>query len=63
LTTISLIDPSLLATLSAALLAATSCGQLKVPGASSTTSAGTAQARDDPREALKKAFTAQLAVR
>ena len=47
----------------AALLAATSCGPLKVPGASSTTSAGPAQASDDPREALKKAFTAQLAAR
>ena len=47
----------------AALLAATSCGQLKVPGASSTTSSGPAQASDDPRETLKKAFTAQLAAK
>ena len=42
---------------------ATSCGQLKVPGASSTTSSGPGQASADPREALKKAFTAQLAAR
>src|SRR5437763_3460431 len=47
--------------LSAALLAVTSCGGLKVPGASSTTSSGPGQASADPREALKKAFTAQLA--
>ena len=47
----------------AALLAATACAQLKVPGASSTTSSGSMQASDDPREALKKAFTAQLAAR
>jgi outer membrane lipoprotein-sorting protein len=45
----------------AALLATTSCGQVKVPGASSATSSGPAQASDDPREALKKAFTAQRA--
>ncbi len=47
----------------AALLAATSCGQLKVPGANSTTSSGPVQASADPREALKKAFTAQLAAK
>jgi len=47
----------------AVLLAATSCGQLKVPGASSTTSSGPGQASTDPREALKKAFTAQLAAK
>lgn len=46
-----------------ALLMSASCGQLKVPGASSTTSSGSAKASDDPREALKKAFTAQLAAR
>ncbi len=46
-----------------ALLAATSCGQLKVPGASSTTSSDPVPASADPREALKKAFTAQLAAR
>ena len=42
---------------------ATSCGGLKVPGASSTTSSSPVQASGDPREALKKAFTAQLAAR
>ena len=42
---------------------ATSCGQLKVPGAGSTTSSGPGQASADPREALRKAFTAQLAAR
>jgi outer membrane lipoprotein-sorting protein len=47
----------------AALLATTSCGQLKIPGASSATSSGPVQASDDPREALKKAFTAQRAAR
>ena len=47
----------------AALLATTSCGGLKVPGANSSTSSGAAQASADPREALKKAFTAQLAAR
>jgi hypothetical protein len=46
-----------------ALLMATSCGQLKGSGANSTTSAGPVGASDDPREALKKAFTAQLAAR
>src|ERR1700730_12136412 len=45
------------------LLVSTSCGGLKVPGASSTTSSGPMQASTDPREALKKAFTAQLAAR
>ena len=47
----------------AALLAATSCSQLKVPGASSAKSSGPLQPIDDPREALKKAFTEQLAAR
>jgi hypothetical protein len=46
-----------------ALLAATSCGGLKVSSASGTTSSGSVAAGDDPREALKKAFTAQLAAR
>jgi outer membrane lipoprotein-sorting protein len=45
------------------LLVSTSCSGLKLPGASSTTSAGPVQAGADPREALKKAFTAQLAAR
>lgn len=46
-----------------ALLAAISCSQLKLPGANSTTSSGPARASSDPLEALKKAFTAQLAAR
>ncbi len=47
----------------ATLLAATSCGGLKVPGANSATTSGPVRATADPREALKKAFTAQLAAR
>jgi hypothetical protein len=46
-----------------ALLAAISCGGLKVPGASSATSSDPPTSGADPREALKKAFTAQLAAR
>ena len=42
---------------------ATSCGGLKVPGASSTTSSRSTQPGGDPREDLKKAFTAQLAAK
>jgi len=49
--------------LSAALLIVTSCGGLKVPGASSTTSSKPAEASSDPRADLKKAFTAQLAAK
>lgn len=47
---------------------ATSCGgvkapgsEAKVPGARNTTSSGSVQPSSDPREDLKKAFTAQLA--
>lgn len=47
----------------AALLAATSCGSLKAPGGNSTTSSGPTQASADPRDDLKKAFTAQLAAK
>ena len=40
---------------------AASCASSRTPGASSPTSSSSAQASDDPREALKKAFTAQRA--
>jgi hypothetical protein len=46
-----------------ALLAAISCGGLKVPGSTSTASSDPATAGADSREALKKAFTAQLAAK
>src|ERR1700736_223776 len=46
----------------AALLAATSCGAWKVPGANGTTS-DLVHASDDPRAALKKASAAQLAAK
>lgn len=45
----------------AALLVAGSCGGLKMPGANTATSSDPVHSSGDPREALKKAFTAQRA--